>query len=379
MLATALALTARSAHANNTCDPDFVTHTGVEFTVKPTGVNDTVNLQCAFDKAVAIGANTEVHLSSGVFHTAQIMVYGFQGQFTGEGVKNSIVTNLPNLPVTPVDVFNNPPSTDNLWPSLFAFVDGDFSITDLTIHIAGDDLTTGWTIFNIDPPFEELAHAIVITGTHANVRIENFLLEGERMEDSAFGYNVLNGIFYEGVIGEIPPPLSGSYRLSNSTIRTIAFSTPVSILSEASVVVRGNQYEDTFLAMDASDIQNSTLEFSHNKIDGAIIGFDLWNLFAPEFAGSTFLIQNNVIQGEIGIAFEQTFGTENRCLLQGNNVQNVTDLGIYLGPGTTGCTVIAGSNKTNVLDLGTDNILVGVNNMGARVGLDAKTFMSRRP
>jgi hypothetical protein len=102
----------------------------------------------------------------------------------------------------------------------------------------------------------------------------------------------------------------------------------------------------------------------------AIIGFDLYNIFATESVGSIFLTKNNVFRGAVGPALEMTFGEGNDCLLQGNNVQNVTDIGIFLGEGVHGCTVVGGSNKTNVLDLGTNNILVGVNNMGTGVGPD---------
>ncbi len=363
-----------AALADTPCNPAFVTQSGSVITVKPTGVDDTANLQCAFDAAVASGPGVDVRLRSGTFHTGQIVVNDFHGKFTGAGVNKTTVFNLPNLYVTPVDAFNNPPSAYNPWPALFAFVDGDFAITDLAIHIVGDDLTTGWTVFGISPPIEELALALVITGTHADARIERFLLQGEKMEGSLFGYNVLNGIFYEGNIGEFPPAMSGSYSLSNSTIRTIAFGTPVFNLVDAFVVVSHNRYEDTFFAMDASDVQYSSLEFSNNKVANSVFGFDLWNLLAPQDVGSNFLIRNNVLSGEIGIAFEQTFGEGNQCLILGNNVQNITDLGIFLGTGTTGCTVVGGSNKTNVLDLGSDNVLVGVNNMGAGVGPNIQTL-----
>jgi hypothetical protein len=365
------------ASADSGCDSVYVTQTGKTFEVKPTGVDDTANLQCAFDEAIAVGAGANVQLSSGTFHTAQIFVNNFHGTFTGNGAKSTLILNLPNLYVTPVDVVFNPPSAANPWPNLFSFIDGDFAITDLAIHIVGDDLTTGWTIFGIDPPFEELANAVMISGTHANVRIERFLLEGETMPDGAFGYNLINGIYYEGTIGEVPPPISGSYTLKDSTIRKITFGTPVYNLLNASVLVSGNRYEHTFIAMDAADLIDSSLEFSHNRVDG-VIGFNPWNALIPEDLGSTFLIQNNVFHGAIGLAFDQTFGEGNACLIKGNNVENVTDLGIYLGPGTTECTVVGGNNKTNVLDLGVGNILVGVNNMGTGVGPSISHFLKKK-
>jgi len=49
-------------------------------------------------------------------------------------------------------------------------------------------------------------------------------------------------------------------------------------------------------------------------------------------------------------------------------------VGIYLGPGTHDCTVVGGPNKTTVVDEGTNNVLVGVNNMGHRRGADHPEF-----
>jgi hypothetical protein len=188
------------------------------------------------------------------------------------------------------------------------------------------------------------------------------------MENSAFGYNVINGIYYEGSIGEVPPPLSGSYSLTGSTIRSVPFASPVYNLTDASVVISGNNYRDTFIAADVGGLINTSYEFSHNRVADTVFGFDMWDAFGP-YSGSTMLVRNNVFGAAmIGIAFEQTFGEGNQCLITGNNVTNVFDTGIFLGPGTTGCTVIGGNNKTNVFDLGTGNVLVGVNNMGTGVG-----------
>jgi len=360
--------------AQTSCDPAYVTQTGSTLEVKPTGVDDTANLQCAFDEAVVIGTTAKIQLSSGTFHTAQIVVDGFYGRFSGEGMNNSVVMNLPNLYVTPVDMYFNPPSADNPWPSLFSFIGGDYEVTDLGIHIVGDNGTTGWSIFGIDPPITELALGIAVLGDQANVRFERVLIEGESADNSIFGYNLINGIFFEGFIGEYPAPISGSFQVYNSVIRRVASGTPVSNLKNAEAIISHNTYEDVFFGMDGGDLVYSSLEFSHNKVS-AIFGLDLYHIYLSEDEGATYLIKNNVFRGEVGPAFEQTFGEGNECLLLGNNVQNITDTGIYLGPGTKGCTVVGGSNKTNVLDLGTDNILVGVNNMGTGVGPTIQNFM----
>ena len=67
------------------CDPDFVLQDSIVFTVLPTGTDDTANLQCAFDAAVAAGDGAEVRLVAADYHTAQIVVYDFLGKFSGAG------------------------------------------------------------------------------------------------------------------------------------------------------------------------------------------------------------------------------------------------------------------------------------------------------
>lgn len=350
------------------CDLAFVTQSGNIITVAPTGVDDTANIQCAFDLAVSTGPGMEVTLTKGTFYTAQIVANDFHGGFSGAGAEKTLIYNLLNMYVTPVDFYLNPPSIDNPWPALFAFVGGDFAISDLAIHISGENITTGWSALG-GGYYTELVLGIGILGSEANARIDRISLEGEVMENQGTGYNIQNGIYFQGFLGEIPwPSISGSFQIFNSTFKRIGFATPVFNISDAAVKVSRNKYEDTFIAMDASDTRNTTLEFSHNNVVDTWLGFDVWDFFAPEHVGSTFLIKNNVFQSEIGISFEQTFGEGNECLILGNNVQNVTDLGIYLGSGTTGCMVVGGNNKTNVYDEGTGNILVGVNNMHTGVG-----------
>jgi len=374
VLVGGVAFATSEVFADTPCDSAYVTQSGNVISVQPNGADDTSNIQCAFDTAVATGPGGDVLLSSGTFYTAQIVVNDFHGKFHGAGSKYTTVVNLPNLYVTSVDFYFDPPSADNPWPSLFAFVGGDFVVSDLAVHISGDNGTTGWTIFGIDPPITELAHGIVVLGSHADSKFERVLVEGEPANNSLLGDNLINGIFFTGFIGEVPPPISGLFQITDSTIRQVGSGTPVSNLYQAEIVVSRNIFVDVFLGMDGGDFVYSSLEFSHNIVN-AVIGFDLYDIFATEDAGSEFLIKNNVFRGAIGPALEMNFGHGNSCLLQGNNVQNVTDTGIYLGEGIRGCTVVGGSNKTNVFDDGTNNVLVGVNNMGSGVGPDIQTLM----
>jgi len=363
-----------TAFADTPCNSSYVTQSGDAITVEPNGADDTENLQCAFDAAVAAGPGVDVRLGKGTYHTAQIVVNEFYGNFYGAGSKYTTVTNLPNLYVTPVNFYYDPPSAANPWPSLFAFVEGDFVVSDLAIYISGDNGTTGWTIFGIDPPITELAHGVAILGPNADARFDRILVEGEPADNSLLGYNVINGIFYEGFIGEVSPPISGLFQVANSTFQNVGSGTPIYNLYRAEVVIRNNVFNEVVFGMDGGDFDQSSFEFSHNRVN-ALFGYDLYNLDAPEDKESTFLTQNNVFQGAYGPILEQAFGNGNNCLFEGNNVQNVTEFGIILESEIKGCTVVGGSNKTNVLDLGTDNVLVGVNNMGSGVGPEIQTLL----
>ncbi len=350
------------------CDPAFVTQAGNVITVKATSIDDTANLQCAFDLAVAAGPGQTVRLLKGTYHTGMIFVNNFDGSFTGAGVENTVVTNLPDLYVTPVDVILNPPSPENPWPDLISFLESNFVLSDMAFQIKGDQPTLPWTIFGIEPPFRVLSGAVLIMGDQANARVEDVLVEGVPLPDSMFGYNLLNGIVYEAYYGP-PTGISGSFTVKDSLFRHVTSGTPVAIPHGAYIQITRNTYEDTFYSMDLADPYNIHFEFSHNKVN-AVIGLDLYIAYLPEQedVGSSYLFKDNEFRGTYGPLIEQNFGAGITCLLIGNNVQNVTDLGIYLGPATKGCTVIGGSNATNVLDLGTDNVLVGVNNMGSGVG-----------
>ena len=329
--------------ADTGCDNAFVKQRARTITVKPTGTDDTENLQCAFDAAVALDSGAQVRLKSGTFHTGQIVVNGLNGKFKGAGAKNTVVTNLPNLYVTQENFYFNPPSTENPWPSLFVFVGGDFRVSDLAIHISGNNGTTGWTIFGIEPLITELAHGIAILGPEANAQFEHILVEGEPVENSLLGYNLINGVFYEGFVGENPDPISGSFTVRNSTFRAVGSGTPIANLSNASVTISNNEFEDVYYAMDGGDFVDSAYVFSNNNVD-ATTGISLYNIFATEDVGSKFLIEKSTFRGETGIELAQTFGAGNTCEISKNNMEDVTGNDINLGSGATVCIVTDNGN-----------------------------------
>lgn len=350
--------------ASPSCNSTFVSQAGNVITVRPTDMDDTANMQCAFDLAVDAGPGKQVQLLAGTFRTKQIVVNKFSGRFTGAGADKTIVTNLPRLSVTRVDMYFNPPSATNPWPSLISFVDGDIVISDLAIRIVGSEPTTGWTIFGLDPPLKEMAIAIGILGTKANARVTNVLVEGEALPNSLYGYNLINGIYFEGFIGESPAPMSGTFSVTDSTFRRVASGAPVSNLSGASVFISQTRNEDVNSGLDAMDIVNSNLVFTHNTMDGFTglqCGY-LYNLFNKETSGSNLLIANNVCRGTNpeakGFVLETTFAKGNKCLLVGNNVLGVKGVGYSLDRGISGCTIIGDGHPTKAINLGADNKLI---------------------
>jgi hypothetical protein len=379
VLAFTAGLGTGSVLATIDCDPEYVRQQGSTFIVLPTGTDDTANLQCAFDAAVEEGPGAGVRLLAGDYYTGQIVVHDFYGSFSGAGARRTAVFNLPNLYVTPVDHYLNPPSADNPWPMLFIFVGGEISISRMALRIVGEEPTQAWTIYGIDPPLHEMACAVVILGTEANAAVERVLVEGEIKEGSLFGYNLINGIFFEGWmewLGQPSPPISGSHSVHDSTFRTHGFATPVWNLSDASVVITKNDYEGVIIAADAADLMNTSYEFSHNRVKDGPIGVDFWDLNLPEHVGSTYLVMDNMFRvEEAGVLLEQTFGDGNGCLVLGNSVQPDASLGIYLGPGTVGCSVVGGKPKPDVLDEGTNNILVDVNRVGVGAGPEIQRLL----
>ena len=54
ILTAAIVWGTSAVSADTICDPDYVTQSGNLISIQPTGVDDTANLQCAFDAAVEL-------------------------------------------------------------------------------------------------------------------------------------------------------------------------------------------------------------------------------------------------------------------------------------------------------------------------------------
>jgi len=338
MLAFVLVLGTAAAQPASPCDPAYVGRTGNIIRVSPTEVDDTANIQCAFDWANARGPGMTIQLQPGTFHTAQILVVDFHGAFKGSGRDHTTIVNLPDLPVIP-DIETIPPSADHPWPNLFIFIDSDVALSNVAIRIFGENPVGSWSIGDFGP-VNQFGAAIIVSGTESHFNVSHISLEGERSSTSPFGYNVFNGIYFEGYItatGVDFLPLSGSYTVKNSSFKTLTWATPVANIKDAVVVSSHNTYTDNEWGMDVADSVNSSVKIFNNHMDAMVAGgILLWNGL-PENVNTDYLIRNNTITGPTGIALTQTMDAESTCLIKTNNLLGVTDTPIFVGPGAQAC------------------------------------------
>jgi hypothetical protein len=110
---------------NNT----FVISSGSVIKVFPNGTDDTKAILDAFHKAKVAGPGSVVQLTAGTYKIGFIEVWDFQGIFRGAGKGKTILANLPDLPQGEVFAGNE------VYPALLKFVGGNFSMTDMTIHL----------------------------------------------------------------------------------------------------------------------------------------------------------------------------------------------------------------------------------------------------
>jgi hypothetical protein len=155
------------------------------------------------------------------------------------GMDKTIIRN-PDTPiyVTPDDAYMVPPESPYFAPPyLIVFLGGDYTVTDLTLSIMGANPATDWSAFGIrnwlGHGLTSMAGPVVILGSatgdgfrEANASFERVSLKGEPSDDPLFGYNSINGIFYEGFAGPELLPLKGTFKVSDSVFQYVVSPTP---------------------------------------------------------------------------------------------------------------------------------------------------------
>jgi parallel beta-helix repeat protein len=244
---------------------------GHTYVVKPNGHDDTKDIQRAFNACVSYGPGCTVALVKGTYHTAQIVVVAFQGNFVGAGQGVTVVQALPNLRLPSTTPFwAAMPGSSNPWPALFAFVGGTTAISRMTIVEPYTSPTQGnWT----EPAapnilggnYTALFAAVVITGNAAWAGLDHVSVFGA--SGDAFGFNMLFGVSYVGVLlpkGWTNPyseriPLSGAFTVTRSLFERSLYAVVIEDVVNASIEVCSNTATQVATTVFMSDMSNSTL------------------------------------------------------------------------------------------------------------------------
>jgi hypothetical protein len=190
-------------------------------------------------------------------------------------------------------------------------VDGNISVSDLSIKITAVPATLPWTDEDDTATHTMLYDVLGFMGQHpTDVTIDRIRMEGQPSALSTdWGYNVTNGVHYSG---ELPRSsarfdyyfLSGSFTVQSSFFNNLfvavsqdAFSTSSRITIGGSPSA-GNHVENTCGGLDMEASENSVFEISYNESSGTCAGMwvvPTWVPFVPSSPSWYFIDDNKFI------------------------------------------------------------------------------------
>jgi hypothetical protein len=166
------------------------------FTVRPSGGDDTHNLQKAFNAAVKAGPASVVKLSAGHFYTNNILVKSFHGYFVGAGEGKTVIDSTGTIGLTSDKNGQVEPFT-----FLFGFSGGYVHVAGMTVAITSASPGVAWQWWG--SPMTALGAAFLVTGS-ADSRFDQVRVTPANNGD-ADGYNVFRDIVITGRQQVFPP------------------------------------------------------------------------------------------------------------------------------------------------------------------------------
>jgi len=372
--------------------------------VKPTGVDDTANIQNALNSCASPNPPCTVQLTAGTYTiSSQIAVTGFQGRFVGMGQGQTIINALGNMPsptVTPY--WAQLPGPSDPWPILFTFVGGSFTMSGMTITDTSPTPTLGWT----EPPsnggasYAALTSAVEVTGLKASASFDHITVVGSAGDYG--GYNMGEAIHVEGAL--LPPGwtdpnadaemLTGTFSITNSVF-TDTTGAAVNFLENSNVVIRGNTISSPdinsfFDGIDVLDISNTNVLVSANQVT-PLVGTAvraLQSIYKGGLLPSTITITDNnfiISQGANGANLQDAdigfWGTPSTltAVVSGNNIQSSGAFGPQWGVSAVATitlksllvslNTISGGGNPGIYILGGPGTVVGNTITGAYTGV----------
>jgi len=284
----------------------------------PNGIDDTSNIQAGLDACVAYGKNCTAQLAAGTYLTRQLVEHNFQGSFKGMGQTKTTIQALPNLLVTLTDPFIQgecKPDTSNcLWPSLIIFVDGNITVSDLTVDEPNVPATQPWYILGSELTY--LNDGIRFMGQNrTNASVQRVTATGalDNSLTSCPDFNFCNAVIFAGEYPRTQTPfdyyfLSGTFSVYNSSFTTVSLGVGADgFLKDSKVTIggsptTGNVFQNVDFGFAQLAAQNSFEDASYNRASmyaynsyGEPVTVAPWvSAFAPS-QPSLFLIHDNYL------------------------------------------------------------------------------------
>jgi len=373
--------------------------------VKPTGVDDTANIQAALNSCASPNPPCTVQLVSGTYIiSSQIVVTGFQGRFVGMGQGQTTINALGNMPGTTVTPYwAQLPGPSDPWPSLFTFVGGSFVMSGMTITDTSPTPTMGWTDIEgvcSETPCTGLTEAIEVTGQKASAAFDHITVVGAAGDYD--GYNIAEAVHIEGTLlpsGWTDPfadtiMLTGAFAITNSVFIDTSGSA-MNFLLNSNVVICGNTISSPdinsfFDGMDFLDISNTNVLVCGNQAT-ALYGTAvraLQSVVKPGLLPSTITITANhfiISEGanganlqDAGLAYWGTPPTL-KAVVSDNDIQSSGAFGLQWGVSavatiqlrsiTVSSNTISGGGNPGIYILGGPGTVSGNIITGADTGL----------
>ncbi len=337
---------------------------GNVFTVYPTGTDDTLNLQQAFEKAKAAGPGSTVRLVKGKYRTGMIDVSNFYGNFQGAGIGQTVL-----LPLHHMDCQAN--ANENKNNSLFIFRLGDPHVSNMTFFIDDPEpcavwtweLSGGWNRYSLESALlftgsvigsvDPCSHLTDEQGGGSVDRVE-FKTPVDRGEDSS--YYVVRALYFNPELVTSEEScyfwtsfLHGNYSVTNSIFNS-QFVDLTSFLTGGRIYIANNTFINSWLAIDGEDVQGTEVVIQNNtfkypkvaSINAYSNQWEAWDT-QPNFTipvtyaihGNTFYQDKDTIAIDMIDFSNLNYGEHRtRGSIYGNHI-------VLNGPGTLGINVEA--------------------------------------
>ena len=240
------------------CDPDYVTTNESAVVVAATGVDDTVNLQCALDEATEFGFPV-VRLNASTYYIAGILVEGFKGTLEGVTKVSSVIEILDGS----IDCAAM--ENSGLTSSTIKFVGGEPRVRFVTIRAGqacqGDTRLQDILHFTGKSSLATDCSNDVIFGA-----VDRVIIENRDARPTGAASAIL--VSAEGnQLGGCQDTLLGTFKLNRSDIKNFSTGLHTTMKSGAQLDVNFNNFEGNSEAIRLQDTnQNTTI--TNNKITG---------------------------------------------------------------------------------------------------------------